>query len=208
MIFYIEWPSERKGFLRRHTEESSCQHRRRVWSLGWDDPLEEEIATHPSVLAWKIPWTEEPGGLLSMGSRRVGYDWGTENWALSEENKGDIYCLKKWVKEEILGDVLFLVSFQTLQPQAEKTKQDCVEEQRVNNYSSQIHLFQLYKEKSQYGEIFNCQNILVYLEWKWKITQPTFGTFNSHNVWYKRKKPSEWELVSLHVISSFRGIKF
>ena len=86
------------------------------------------------------------------------------------------------MKEEILGDVLFLVSFQTLQPQAEKTKQDCVEEQRVNNYSSKIHLFQLYKEKSQYGEIFNFQNILVYLEWKWKITQHTFGTFNSHNV--------------------------
>ena len=41
------------------------------------DPLEEEMATHSSILAWKMPWTEEPGGLRSMGSQRVGYDWVT-----------------------------------------------------------------------------------------------------------------------------------
>ena len=41
-----------------------------VRSLGWEDPLEEEKATHSSILAWKIPWTEEPGGLPSMGSQR------------------------------------------------------------------------------------------------------------------------------------------
>ena len=40
-----------------------------VWSLGWEDPLEKEIATHPSILAWKIPWTEEPGRLQSVGSQ-------------------------------------------------------------------------------------------------------------------------------------------
>ena len=40
----------------------------RVPSLGWDDPLEKGMATHPSILAWRIPWTEEPGGLQSMGS--------------------------------------------------------------------------------------------------------------------------------------------
>ena len=38
-----------------------------VQSLGWEDPLEKEMATHTSILAWKIPWTEEPGGLQSMG---------------------------------------------------------------------------------------------------------------------------------------------
>ena len=42
-----------------------------VQSLGWDDPLEKGMATHSSVLAWRIPWTEEPGGLQSMGSQRV-----------------------------------------------------------------------------------------------------------------------------------------
>ena len=40
-----------------------------VQFLGWEDPLEEETATHSSVLAWRIPWTEEPGGLQSMGSQ-------------------------------------------------------------------------------------------------------------------------------------------
>ena len=40
--------------------------------LGWEDPLEEEMATHSRILAWKIPWTEEPGGLQSMGSNRIG----------------------------------------------------------------------------------------------------------------------------------------
>ena len=41
---------------------------------GWDDPLEEGMATHSSILAWKIPWTEEPGGLQSLGLQRVGHD--------------------------------------------------------------------------------------------------------------------------------------
>ena len=45
-----------------------------VQSLGWEDPFEKEIATHSSLLAWEIPWTEEPGGLQSIGSQRVGYD--------------------------------------------------------------------------------------------------------------------------------------
>ena len=42
--------------------------------LGISDPLEKEVATHSSTLAWKIPWTEEPGGLQSTGSQRVGHD--------------------------------------------------------------------------------------------------------------------------------------
>ena len=45
-----------------------------VQSLGREDPLEEEMATHSSILAWKIPWTEEPGGLQAKGSKRVGQD--------------------------------------------------------------------------------------------------------------------------------------
>ena len=45
-----------------------------VQSLGQEDPLEEEVATHSSILAWKILWTEEPGGLQSMGSQRVGHN--------------------------------------------------------------------------------------------------------------------------------------
>ena len=45
-----------------------------VRALGWKDPLEKEMATHSSTIAWKIPWTEEPGRLQSMGSQRVGHD--------------------------------------------------------------------------------------------------------------------------------------
>ena len=45
-----------------------------VRSLGQEDPLEKDMATHSSILAWRIPWTEEPGGLQSMGSQRVGQD--------------------------------------------------------------------------------------------------------------------------------------
>ena len=49
-------------------------HETWVLSLGWEDPLEKEMATHYSILAWRIPWTEEPGGLQSMGSQRVRHD--------------------------------------------------------------------------------------------------------------------------------------
>ena len=45
-----------------------------VQSLGWEDLLEKEMATHSSILAWKIPWMEKPGRLQSMGSQRVGHD--------------------------------------------------------------------------------------------------------------------------------------
>ena len=49
----------------------------RVRSLGREDPLEKEMVTHSSILAWRIPWTEEPGGLQSTGLQRVGHDWAT-----------------------------------------------------------------------------------------------------------------------------------
>ena len=48
---------------------------RRVQSLGQEDPLEEGMATHSSILAWRIPWTEEPGELQSIASQRVRHDW-------------------------------------------------------------------------------------------------------------------------------------
>ena len=53
---------------RRHKETQ-------IRSLGLEDPLEEGMATYSSILAWRIPWTEEPGGLQSMGSHRVRHDW-------------------------------------------------------------------------------------------------------------------------------------
>ena len=53
----------------------STMRETQVWALGWEDPLEKEMAIHSSTVAWKIPWTEKPGRLQSMGSQRVGHDW-------------------------------------------------------------------------------------------------------------------------------------
>ena len=55
-------------------KESAWMQETQVQSLGQEDPLEKEMATHSSTLAWRIPWTEEPGGLLSMGLQRVRHD--------------------------------------------------------------------------------------------------------------------------------------
>ena len=55
----------------------------RVWSLGWEDTLGKEMATHSSILAWRIPWMEEPGGLPSMGSQRVRHNWVTNTFTFT-----------------------------------------------------------------------------------------------------------------------------
>ena len=52
----------------------STMRETQVRALGWEDPLEKEIAIHSSTIAWKIPWTEEPGTLQSVGSQRIGHD--------------------------------------------------------------------------------------------------------------------------------------
>jgi len=52
------------------SKESACSQEMNVQSLGWEDPLEKEMATHFSILDWEIPWTEEPDGLQSMGSQK------------------------------------------------------------------------------------------------------------------------------------------
>ena len=57
-----------------------------VWYLGWEDPLEEHMAIHCSILAWGIPWTEEPGRLQSTGSRRVGHDRVTKHSISNRRN--------------------------------------------------------------------------------------------------------------------------
>ena len=68
-IFFLTLPRDSGGFPGGASgKEPACQCRRgTVRSQGREDPLEEEMATHSSILAWRIPWTEEPGGLQSMG---------------------------------------------------------------------------------------------------------------------------------------------
>ena len=61
----------------------STMQETRVWSLGQEDPLEKEMAIHSNSISWKMPWTEEPGRLQSMGSQRVGHDWATSLFTFS-----------------------------------------------------------------------------------------------------------------------------
>ena len=70
-----------------------------VWSLGWEDSLEKEMATHSGTLAWKIPWMEKPGRLQSMGLQRVVYDWVTSLFLSFFLIQYD-WCLgKKWKRQ-------------------------------------------------------------------------------------------------------------
>ena len=64
-----------------------------VWSLDWEDPLEEEMAPHCSILAWRIHWTTEPGRLSSIGLQRVGHDWSNLAAARKEKRFSDMFPL-------------------------------------------------------------------------------------------------------------------
>ena len=66
--------STRTSLVAQMVKRLPTMQETRVQSLGQEDPLEEEMAIHSSTIAWKIPWTEEPGRLQSMGSQRVGHD--------------------------------------------------------------------------------------------------------------------------------------
>ena len=76
-----------------------------VWSLGREDPLEKEMATHSSILAWKIPWTEEPGRLWSMVSKRVRHDWATSLSLTS------ISSVIHWLFSSVLSSCQFFFFF-------------------------------------------------------------------------------------------------
>ena len=74
----------------------------RVWSLGCEDLLEKEMATHSSILAWWIPWTEDPDRLQSMGSQRVRHDWATSlsrlTWGLFKKMQIVISFQSYWIR--------------------------------------------------------------------------------------------------------------
>ena len=65
---------QRASLVAQSVKDLPAVQETQVRSLGWEDPLEEEMATHSNILAWKISWTEKPGGLQSTGSQRVGHD--------------------------------------------------------------------------------------------------------------------------------------
>ena len=69
-----QWPSFRTSPVAQTVKRLPPMRETQVQSLGREDPLEKEMVTHSSILAWKIPWTEKAGRLQSMGSQRVGHD--------------------------------------------------------------------------------------------------------------------------------------
>ena len=80
-----------------------------VWSLGWEDPLEKEMAVHSSILAWKIPWREETGRLQPMESQRVRHDWVTSPHFTSRKqnicSQESWYWPKKLKMTQVVGEI-------------------------------------------------------------------------------------------------------
>ena len=74
MGYMIRSPQLWTSLVAQTVKRLSMMRETQVRSLGWEDPLEKEMAIHSSTIAWKIPWTEEPDRLQSMGSQRVGHD--------------------------------------------------------------------------------------------------------------------------------------
>ena len=75
-VFTCGFPGNSDG------KESTCNTETQVWSLGQEDPLEKGMSTHSSILAWRIPWTEEPDRLQSKDLQRVRHDWKTFTYSL------------------------------------------------------------------------------------------------------------------------------
>ena len=72
--------------------------------LGWEGPLAKGMATHFSILHWKISWTEEPGWLQSMGSQRVGHDWATNTHSQApgvDDGQGGLACCSSWCCKDL-----------------------------------------------------------------------------------------------------------
>ena len=69
-MYQLAWAS----LVVQMVKNQPVMQKTQVRPLGWEDPLEKEMETHSSILAWRIPWTEEPGRLQSRGSQRVGHD--------------------------------------------------------------------------------------------------------------------------------------
>ena len=65
----------RASLVAQRVKHLPAMQETRVWSLGWEDPLEESVAIHSNILFWRIPWTEEPGRVQSIGSHRVKHNW-------------------------------------------------------------------------------------------------------------------------------------
>ena len=84
----LQLDSSRASLVAQRVKNPPATWETWVWSLGWEDPLEEGMATHSSFLAWKIPWTEKSGRLPFTGSQRVRHDWSNLALTHTHTHKG------------------------------------------------------------------------------------------------------------------------
>ena len=89
------WLSDKESASMQETQETQFR------PLGQEDPLEKGVATHSNILVWRILWTEEPGGLQTMGSQRAGYNWSNRACPLTE-NSVDCFLLYYYVYISLL----------------------------------------------------------------------------------------------------------
>ena len=93
-LHHKDYEATRTSLVAQTVKRLSTMRETRAWSLGREDPLEKEMAIHSSTIAWKIPWTEEPGKLQSMRSQRIRHDWATSlSLSLSPELSIYITCV-------------------------------------------------------------------------------------------------------------------
>ena len=84
-------------------KRSHAMQKTQVWSLGQEDPLEKEMATHSSILAWRIQWMEEPGRLQSTGSQRVRHNWATSHALLACEMSKTVWQFEQFLALPAFG---------------------------------------------------------------------------------------------------------
>ena len=90
------YPYDEASLVAQTVKRLSTMQETWVWSLGQEDPLEKEMATHSSTIAWKIPWTEEPSRLQSMESQIVGHDGATSlhfTPVMRDVDSGEVACM-------------------------------------------------------------------------------------------------------------------
>ena len=166
-----------------------------VWSLGREDPLEKEMATHSSTLAWKIPWTEKPGRLQSMGSQRVRHDWTTSLYLYySGYTYWFWFSQKKWwlfwrhvasnksrIKKDSIGIIYMEVIFEAQKRRSKrKFRRTCIiaawervtPSERIENQSPRenYHIFwdhshQMMKEDRKQRVDYQVSNCVLVLWW-------------------------------------------
>ena len=96
----------RASLVAQMVKESACNAGDEVQFLGWEDPLKKEMSTRSSILAWRIPWTEEPGGLQSMWLQRVRHNWATHTHTLSK-----VYGIMFWLSCNMAWSLQSIISY-------------------------------------------------------------------------------------------------